>query len=133
MCDIADAPTCSPACEIRGSVVGGRGGGLGQNCWWSQRRGSGSRAATQALGGPRRAPGHADLSFLIFLELPPALKCRDDARDSDTKGWDEIIKENNVKGLTVESQGKWAFKEEQGNQREMQRELPQEGRTERKF
>ena len=45
----------------------------------------------------------------------------------------ESIKENNVKGLTVESQGKRAFKEEQGNQREMQRELPQEGRTERKF
>ena len=47
----------------------------------------------------------------------------------DTRGGGEIIKENDVKGLTVESQGQRAFKEEQGKQRE----LPREGRTERKF
>lgn len=47
-------------------------------------------------------------------------------------GGDEITKENNMKGLTVESQGKRAFREEQGNQREMQRELPQEERAARK-
>ena len=37
-----------------------------------------------------------------------------------------------MKGLTVESQGKRALREEQGNQREMQRELPREERATRK-
>lgn len=47
-------------------------------------------------------------------------------------GGDEIIEENNMKGLTVESQGKRALREEQGSQREMQRELPREERAARK-
>lgn len=68
--------------------------------------GSRSGVAAHVPGGPGRAPGHAGLSFLIFLELLPALKCWDDVCDGETRGGGEIIEENNVKGLAMESRGK---------------------------